>query len=387
MSLLGEVDGVATVPAADVDDRLVRLDVLRHPGREPTGGGGQAFAARPVEHAPVPHVLAVVAQPAVEASLGGSRRVVGEGRVGHPPRRPVRHLEELLRPGGGHQPTSLQRHLADRKQRRRVERAGDRRHQVEGVVDVEGREHVDTDPPAATGVGPDLEVARRHPGDLPAEGRHRVVGPLVLPDHVERVGVRAQVRHVGVGVVADHVTVPHGAEQAAEGEERLETAFLAQVVQHPLQRVDDLLGHRPVGVRERPLEPAALVDRDGVAFRRDQADGIGSRAEADPLVEEGLAGHVLDQAHLGHPVQIGLEGSGPADPAVAQPGALALGIERPDPLAAEPYVDDLTEVVRDADPLAADREAGLRLRAQLRLPSSAAGNRATSRATCGSSDL
>ena len=107
--------------------------------------------------------------------------------------------------------------------------------------------------------------------------------------------------------MADHVTVAHGAEQAAEGEERVEAALLAKVVQHLLHGVEDRLGQRVVDAREHALEVPGLVDGHRVSVVVDQSDLVGLRAEGDPLLEDRLAAHVLHEAHLGHAVQVGLE--------------------------------------------------------------------------------
>ena len=166
--------------------------------------------------------------------------------------------------------------------------AGDVGHQVEHVVDEVAAEHVDAAAAAVGEVDPDLEVGLAHPHDLPAELLHPPGRGVVLADDVERVGVRAHVGQVGVGVVADHVPVAHRAEQAAEREERLQPALLAEVVQHPLHRLDDQRLGVAVGVGEAALHPAALVDRELVARRVRDADPIGRRAEADLVVEEDL---------------------------------------------------------------------------------------------------
>ena len=157
--------------------------------------------------------------------------------------------------------------------------------------------------------------------------------------------------------MADHVTVAHGTEQAAEGEERLEAALLAEVVQHPLDGVEDRLGQRVVGAREHALEVPGLVDGHRVAVLVDEPDRVGVRAEADPLLEDRLAAQVLHEAHLGDAVQVRLEVPWPADPSAVEPGALALGVERPDPLAVELDVDHLADAEGDADSATAHRES------------------------------
>ena len=217
--------------------------------------------------------------------------------------------------------------------------------------------------------------------DQPSDA-HGVGGPLVLPDDVERVRVPAQVRDVHVAVMSDHLTVADRAEQAAEGEEGVESAGLAEVVQHLLERVQDVTrsgtgrcgrtcarGGRPCP--RRPACPSSSTTR------------IGSVPVPKPTrsVEHRLAAHVQDEAHVGDPVQVGRENPRPADPAAVEPRALALGVERPDPLAAELDVDDLVQAARDADPAVGHRDAAAHEAPLQRR------NCATMRATCGSSDL
>ena len=111
-----------------------------------------------------------------------------------------------------------------------------------------------TSTPARLPVGerhPDLEVRRRHPDHLPAEPAQRALGGAALADDVERVGVRAQPGHVGVGVVADHRAVADRAEQAAVAEVGVEPALVDEVVEHPAGRLDQLQpgAPRPSGRR------------------------------------------------------------------------------------------------------------------------------------------
>ena len=199
----------------------------------------------------------------------------------------------------------------------------------------------------------------------------------------------AQVGHVRVAVVTDDVTIAHRAEEAAEREEGIEPALLAQVAQDPFDGVQDVRGHRVVGAGEHPLQVSGLVDGDRVPVGVHDVDRVRAGAERDPLLEHGLAATVPDQAHLGHPVEVRLQDRGPADPSDAEPGALALRVEGPDPFAAEPDVDDVLEAGGDADAVAAHREAGAHGRsAQGRTSArSRAGKWATTRATCGSSVL
>ena len=73
-----------------------------------------------------------------------------------------------------------------------------------------------------------------------------------------------------------------------------------------------------------PLQVAGLVDGDRVPVLVDDADRVGAGAEGDPLLEDGLAAPVPDQAHLGDPVEVRLQYRGPADPAEVEPRAFAL---------------------------------------------------------------
>ena len=351
VATLGEPERVAAVAGADVDDPAAGLDPLADPVRE-VGRLGRQVAARLglVEVVPVPQVGPPAAHPPVGAAHGAGERGELEGRVRDLPPLAVRQGEQLLGAGRAEQLEALEGDRRDRDQRRAVDGAGDVGHQVEHVVDEVAAEHVDAAAAAVGEVDPDLEVGLAHPHDLPAELLHPPGRGVVLADDVERVGVRAHVGQVGVGVVADHVPVAHRAEQAAEREERLQPALLAEVVQHPLHRLDDQRLGVAVGVGEAALHPAALVDRELVARRVRDADPVGRRAEADLVVEEDLLAHVRAYDDARDAAEVRLERRVPGDGAsLGGGGAVTLGVEGPDPVPVQEDVEGVDDPLGDGD--------------------------------------
>ena len=150
-----------------------------------------------------------------------------------------------------------------------------------------------------------------------------------------------EVGDVGVGVVADHVAVADRAEQAAVHQVGVQAALDGQVVHDLLQRVHDLVAGGVLGVAEVALQPAALVDRERVALGVDHADPALAPPEPDGLGVQHVAAHVVDELDVGDALEVVHQGLGPGHLAgvVGAGPAVAVGVERPDPLPVEEHVD------------------------------------------------
>ena len=275
-------------------------------------------------------------------------------RVGHPPARAVRRGEEPVRVGRRRELAALQGAGAEREDPLPLERGADLAHQVEVPVEQEAAEHVE---PAHRPVRldhVDLEGAAAVAGDAVAHVRQRPLQPERLADHVDRVGVLADVAEVGVAVVPDQLPLAHRAEQGAVGREGVD-ARLPQRAEHLLDRVEQRLDVlRAAGV-EGLREAQGLVDAQRQPAVVDDGDPAVSLAEPHLLVEHDGAADVLDEPQLRRTVQEAAQRGRPAhDVPAAGRLAVALQPERPDPATVEEHVeDDLGARVR-AHPLVVD---------------------------------
>ena len=207
------------------------------------------------------------AEPAVEPAVRRARGLEVEGRVGHLPAGAVRRLEQLLGPGRSRQRAAGERAGAEREDPVLLEGRADLAHQVELAVEEVAAEDVE---PAHATVGLD-HVDLERGGAVAVDGvallAQRALQPEGLADHVERVGVPADVAEVDVVVVADEVLLADGAEQGAVRRERVHPG-LVQGRQHLLGRVEQRLDVLGVAGVEDGGDPVGLVDAERPTGRR-----------------------------------------------------------------------------------------------------------------------
>ena len=233
-------------------------------------GGAATVCGGPV---PVP-LLAVhpgAAEPAVEAAVRRPGRLEVERRVRHPPVRSVRRGQELVGVRRRRQGAALERGGAEREDPVPLERGADLAHQDQVAVVQEAAEHVE---PADRAVGlqdVDLERGTAVAADPVAHLREPALEGEGLADHVDRVGVLADVAEVGVAVVADQLAAAHRAEQRAVRRERVDAGG-AQRLEHLLdgvqQRRDVLVAAGVEGLGEA----VALVEAERPALGVDDRD-------------------------------------------------------------------------------------------------------------------
>ena len=217
-----------------------------------------------------------------------------------------------FRLGRCRQRATLELDRALRQQIRAVHLLADRRQQVEHVAEEEAGEdvaadeaalgHRDVDPEEAAGVADRaVALADQHPLDLER-----------LADDVGGMRGLCDVGDVGVVVVCDQLTLAHRAEQAAEGDERIDVVG-DQVVEQALHRVDDDALALLVALAPHPTQQAELLDRHRHAVLVDDRDPALALTELDQLGEQHLVGADAADLELGLTVEIRRQRSRPRD--------------------------------------------------------------------------
>ena len=284
----------ATTAEVDVRRRL-RLTV-RSPGDERRRLARERLLGARVDPVPLGPADAQAAEPAVEPAHRRGRWVEVEGRVGHPPRGPVGGGEQPVRVGGCREGPPLQGGGAEREDPRLLELLPDLPQQVQVAVHQEAAEHVQAADRAVGLLDVHLEGERGVAGDPVAVGHQRPLDPERLADHVDRVGVVADVGEVGVAVVADHRTVTVGTQQGAVGEEGLD-ADVTQRGDHLGRGVQQRLQLLAAAGVEGDDPAQVLVEADRLAVPVDDLDPALAAAQGHLPVEDLLTGpghHHLD---------------------------------------------------------------------------------------------
>ena len=327
---------VATGAGAEVGDGAAAL----HPLLGPLGEGGPPARDRgalvAVGLVPRDRVGAHAPHPALDAAHARPRVDRAEGRVGDAPGGTVEELEHRLRVGRRGELDALEGHRGRRGQRRTVEVSAASAELVEGVPDVEGAEDVDVDHAAVGQRQEQLQVRPGHPDDLPAEEPQLALHPERLAHDVGRVRPTAQVGEVGIGVVADHVAVADGTEQAAVADVGVDADLVAQVRDGAGGALGDVAAYVAVGLGEHPGQVAGLVHGERVPVGVAEGQRLGVAAERDRALEVHVRPVVVAEPDARGAVEQVAHHRGPLHPPpVAAAGAVALGQEGPDVLAVE----------------------------------------------------